>query len=176
MDDTLIIQLLQNRDPDGLDQLLRRHGPLLRYVVSPILPDPREAEECLSDISLKIWEGIGGFDPSRGTLSAWLTALARNTALNRARGQKRPDAPLDDTLPHPGAGPEEALLRRERRERLFQAVGRLAPGERALFFRKYYYCQSTAQMAAELGLSQRAVEGRLYRLREKLRREVGGED
>ena len=37
-----------------------------------------------------------------------------------------------------------------------------------MFYRKYYYCQSTAQIAAELGLTERGVEGRLYRLRQKL--------
>ena len=35
--------------------------------------------------------------------------------------------------------------------------------------------QSTAQMAAELGISPRAVEGRLYRLRNKLKETLGGE-
>ena len=47
--------------------------------------------------------------------------------------------------------------------------------ERELFYRKYYYCQSTAQMAAELGLTERAVEGRLYRLRQTLRQQLGGD-
>ena len=51
----------------------------------------------------------------------------------------------------------------------------LPRNERLLFYRKYYYLQSTAQIAAELGLSLRAVEGRLYRLRQKLRKELGDE-
>ena len=34
-----------------------------------------------------------------------------------------------------------------------------------LFYRKYYYLQPTAQIAAELGMTERAVEGRLYRLK-----------
>ena len=34
---------------------------------------------------------------------------------------------------------------------------------------------AAAQMAAELGLTERAVEGRLYRLRQSLRRLLGGE-
>ena len=46
---------------------------------------------------------------------------------------------------------------------------------RDLFYRKYYYCQSTAQMAAELSLTERAVEGRLYRLRQSLRQQLGGD-
>ena len=34
---------------------------------------------------------------------------------------------------------------------------------------------SIQQMAAELGLTERAVEGRLYRLRQSLRQQLGGE-
>lgn len=72
--------------------------------------------------------------------------------------------------------PEEALLRQEQADRLCLALRRLSETERALFYRKYYYCQSTAQIAAEMGLSERAVEGKLYRLRKQLRRALGGDE
>ena len=51
----------------------------------------------------------------------------------------------------------------------------LSPWDRNLFLRKYYYYQSTAQMAAELGLTVRGVEGRLYRIRKHLQKELGGD-
>ena len=47
--------------------------------------------------------------------------------------------------------------------------------EQELVYRKYFYLQPTAQMAAELGLTTRAVEGRLHRLRRRLKKELGGE-
>lgn len=56
-----------------------------------------------------------------------------------------------------------------------EIVELLSIGDRALFYRKYYYRQPTAQIAAELGMSERAVEGRLYRLKKQLRRLLGGE-
>ena len=71
--------------------------------------------------------------------------------------------------------PEEEVLRRERAAQLRRAVDALSNNERLLFYRKYYYLQSTAQIAAELGLTERAVEGRLYRLRGRLRRLMGGD-
>ena len=77
--------------------------------------------------------------------------------------------------PAAGPGPEEALLLKERREALMRAISRLGIVDRNLFYRKYYYMQSTAQIAAETGTTERAVEGRLHRLRKKLRRELGGE-
>ena len=127
-----------------------------------------------SDISLKIWQTAGSFDGEKGTLKAWLTVLSRNAALNRAR-RAQTDAPLEEDVPHTGGSAEEELLRRERQRRLQAAIAGLLPEERGLFYRKYYYCQSTAQMAAELCLTERAVEGRLYRLRQKLRRLLGGD-
>ena len=66
-------------------------------------------------------------------------------------------------------------MRHERQQALNRALEQLSPAERALFYRKYYYMQPTSQIAAELGLSERAAEGRLYRIKQKLRRLLGGE-
>ena len=54
-------------------------------------------------------------------------------------------------------------------------AGSLGAAEQLLFYRKYYYLQSTAQIAAEMGLTERAVEGRLYRLRRRLQKALGGD-
>ena len=71
--------------------------------------------------------------------------------------------------------PEEALLLAEQKAALQRAIASLSGAEANLFYRKYYYMQSTAQIAAELGTTERGVEGRLHRLRKKLRRKLGGE-
>ena len=71
--------------------------------------------------------------------------------------------------------PEEELLRKERTQRLLLAVRRMSEIDCSLFYRKYYYLQSAAQMAAELGLTERGVEGRLRRIRLRLRKELRGE-
>ena len=84
-------------------------------------------------------------------------------------------AEWDEKLPHPGDGPEEQVLKAEERERLQEAIRNLSYQEQILFYRKYYYLQSTRQIAAELGTSERAVEGKLYRLRKKLQKALGGE-
>ena len=71
--------------------------------------------------------------------------------------------------------PEEALLLREQKEALRRAMARLSPAERQLLYRKYYYRQPTAQIAAELRTTVRAVEGKLYRAKKRLRRLMGGD-
>ena len=173
-----LIALLRRQDPLGMDGLVRHYGPLLRYVIYPILPDGQERVECLSDVMLLVWQKVHSYDPGRGSWTGWLSALARNTALNRLRGKGGMASveELPQDLPSTEEGPEEALLRRERAERLRRALDGLTPGERNLFYRKYYYMQPTAQIASELGLTERAVEGRLYRVKKRLRKKLGGED
>lgn len=175
MDDKALMTRIAAGDEAALQALLRRFTPLFLYILRPILPDERDREECLADISMRIWQSAGTFDGQKGTLNGWLTALARNAALNRARAKGTEDAPLEDTVPHGDGSAEDEVLRRERQARLRAVIAGLPIHERDLFYRKYYYCQSTAQMAAELSLTERAVEGRLYRLRQTLRQQLGGD-
>ena len=172
----MIAQLLQ-QDERGMEALLLHYGPLMRYIIAPILPDPQDREECLSEVSMRVWSRVAQFDPARGSWTAWLTAITRNTARNYHRSaQHRPGTQaIPEGTPAPDASPEEAILQAERSAAVHAALGRLSPGDRALLYRKYYYLQSTAQIAAELGMTVRAVEGRLYRLKKQLRRMLGGE-
>ena len=172
-----IIELISNRDEQGMTELLRHYGPLMRYIIAPILRDPQDQEDCLSEIAMRVWDKISLFDQQRGSWHAWLTSLARNAALNRAR-QIKPILSTDDipeNTASPEPTPEEIILRQERQAAINRALRQLSPKERSLFYRKYYYLQSTAQIASELGMTERVVEGKLYRLKKQLRKVLGGE-
>lgn len=169
-----IIKLIRQKDQRGMDELLRHYGPLMRYIIAPILSDPREQEECLHDAAMRVWEQVSRYDSNRGSWRAWLSVLTRNTALNRAR-KTEDHQELTPDIPAPDSNPETIFLQNERREQLKRAILDLPREEQALFYRKYYYLQSTAQIAAELGMTERAVEGRLYRLKKQLRKRLGGD-
>ena len=176
MADTELVHALQNRQNGAMERFQTAYTPLLRYIIAPILPDERDREECLSDVLLQVWDSIGTFDPTRATLTTWLTHLARNAALNRRRGNehRREGGTLDEAMPDAADGPEQSLLKAEAARVLWAAVERLGRRDRELFLRKYYYYQPTAQIAAESGLTVRAVEGKLYRIRKHLQSELGG--
>ena len=167
MDERELTALLRRGDQRGMELLLWHYGPLMKYVITPILPDPRDREDCPSEAALRVWEHIGQFDGQRGSWRAWLTAVTRNAALNHARHGGGEE--LDERLPAPEPGPEETLLRRERQAATRDVLARLHATDRALLYRKYYYQQSTAQIAAELATTERVVEGRIYRLKKHLR-------
>ena len=175
MNEQKIIELILARDERGMDALLTHHGPLMRYIIAPILPNTEDREECLSEAAMRVWEKINQFHGDCGSFNAWLTAIARNTALNRLRRKTNEDNEIPESIPTPEPTPEEQLLRKERQNAVKRALGQLSQSDRNLFYRKYYYLQSTAQIAAESGMTERAVEGKLYRLKKRLRKMLGGE-
>ncbi len=89
MQEKELIALLKSRNEKGIEELLLHYGPLMRYIITPILPNPQDREDCLSEVVMRIWEKIDTFDEKRGNWNSWVTALTRNTALNKARDDKK---------------------------------------------------------------------------------------
>ena len=178
VDDLDLLAGLKHGDQGAFETLLVRYNGMMAYIVRGILSGPQETEECLAQIRAKLWEKLSGYQEDRASPAAWITAICRNAAYDRLRTLQRQTeqtASLEDWMPDPAPSPEDLVLRQERRERLKKALNALRDSDRRLFYRKYYYLQSTAQIAAELGLSQRAVEGRLYRVRARLQKLLGGD-
>ena len=173
MSDSEIIQLLRTKSSEAISALLAKYEPLMKYIIEPILPDYREREECLSDVTYRIWDKIDTYEPSKGNFNTWISAITRNVAYNRAKANNAKGELLEipeDTKSN-DRSPEEEILRKEKIERLHKAIDKLSKKEKQLVYRKYFYLQSTEQIAAELGLTVRGVKGRLYRIKKRLRGE-----
>lgn len=58
MNDTSIIALFQRRSEAALSELMRQYGRLLRQLARNILPTEEDAEECVNDAVLDVWNSI----------------------------------------------------------------------------------------------------------------------
>lgn len=120
MQERKIIALLRERGRAGAARPAGTRWAAVRYVIVPILRDPQEREECLSEVTMRVWEKIDPFQEERGSWNGWLTSLTRHAALNHARRISRhggAEAPSEDP-PSPELTPEEVLLRQERQTAL----------------------------------------------------------
>lgn len=172
-----IIELLLKKDDEGMNAFLLHYGPLMRYIIAPIVHNPHDQEDCLSEASMRVWDKIEQFHPEKGSFKAWLTALTRNTALNYVRDTRKESSfdEVPENTPSPEPTPEEMLIQKEQLHAVQRAIGSLSSADKMLFYRKYYYLQSIAQIASEMGMTERAVEGKLYRLKKRLQAMLGGE-
>ncbi len=83
-----LAQGLQSRDPEALETLISRYSREVFYFIRIVLDGvgvAQDAEECVYDLFMAVWQEIGTFDPERGTLHTWLTMRAKYIALDRRR-------------------------------------------------------------------------------------------
>ena len=102
-------------------------------------------------------------------IRGWLGKVARNRALNRLRASREVLALEEDVLCLAEDGPQRLLEEREQAELVRRALGELERPDRELFVRHYYYGQTVARAAEEMGLNPSTAKTRLRRGREKLK-------
>ena len=120
-----LINNLLDRADGSLDHLKLHYGPLIRYVITPILHDERDREEVFSDILIRVWDRIDQYDPNSGSWTNWLSTISRNAAIDRVRRNPPVSAELTETIPAPNSNPEQELLRKERQRELYAALNSL---------------------------------------------------
>ena len=79
---------LHERNPEALETLISRYSRELFYFIRLVLDGVgvvQDAEECVNDLFVAVWQEIDSFDPERGTLRTWLTMRAKYIALDRRR-------------------------------------------------------------------------------------------
>jgi RNA polymerase sigma-70 factor, ECF subfamily len=79
---------LQGRDLDAFEALIARYSREIFYFIRLVLDGVgvvQDAEECVNDLFITVWQEIDSFDPGRGTLRTWLTMRAKYIALDRRR-------------------------------------------------------------------------------------------
>ena len=83
-----LAQRLRQRDPEALETLISRYSREAYYFIRLVLDGvgaAQDAEECVNDLFVAVWQEIDSFDPERGTLRTWLTMRAKYIALDRRR-------------------------------------------------------------------------------------------
>jgi RNA polymerase sigma-70 factor (ECF subfamily) len=99
--DAALVAAMVDGDMDALGELYDRHADALYRVAYRRLGDRQLAEEVLQDTYLTLWDRAELFDPSAGSLLAWLSTIARNRAIDRLRalGRRPMPLPLSAVLP-----------------------------------------------------------------------------
>ena len=193
---------LHERDPKALEALISRYSREVFYFIRLVLDavgGTQDAEECVNDLFVTVWQEIDTFDSTRGTLRTWLTMRAKYIALDRRRqlcrcqvynvqsademkgwylaenngGQASSvwdyDLGRATVLPHPEASMENLLEQSERREELCRALATLPELDRFLVYQRYFKYASIEELATKTGLTRHAVDTRLWRARKSLR-------
>lgn len=176
MNDEKIIRAIREGDEAAIGCVIQKYSKLLWSIVSPILRavgSQQDMEECVADVFIYLWKNPQKYDPRRGKLKAWLSIVARSQAIDRYRVLSRcGDISLEDVQAADAAGVADGLLARETRQVLDRAIDTLEEPDREILVRRYFQGQKPREIAAALDLPVKHVQNRLYRAKQKMRKEI----
>ena len=175
MEDSKIIRLFFERSEQAIQELDRKYGPAVKKTAANILNDRLDAEECVSDTYLRVWNNIPPHTPD--PLISYVCRIARNLAVNRYhanRAEKRSGNyglvldEMEECIPS-GVNVETDYEAKELSAAINRFLSTLNPEDRFLFVRRYWYADSVTDLAAATRTSTNRISVRLFRLREKLK-------
>ncbi len=143
---------------------------LYRFLLVLARGNESTAREVCQAVMTKLAKRFQVFDDER-QLWAWLCALAKNAFIDHYRAQRRRDRFVSlDEMPAFIAGEESSAGRLS--EILREALAALPPEERELMQAAYVDKRPLRELAGASGLTYKAVESRLARLRLKLKEQL----
>jgi RNA polymerase sigma-70 factor (ECF subfamily) len=183
--DEALCRRVAERDEAAFDQLVARYQERAWRLAWTLLHDAEEARDVSQDAFVRLYLAAGRFD-GRSRFSTWFYRVVVNLCLDRQRrlrgwrgwlrrdqGPDDADDGLVDRQPAAAVAPEEHLDRERAVKRLWEAVDRLSPRQRATVL---LYAQEelpTAEIAAVLGCAEATVRVHLHRALAALRRMLG---
>ena len=151
----------------AFEALVERYRRPLQAYCRRLLLDGATAEDVVQQAFLSTWQTLRG-----GTeitdVKPWLFRVVHNGAINAFKRSGYRHEELDDALSGAGA-PEEDLDRRIAVRRTLAGLASLPELQREALLRTAVEGRSHEQVARELGLSDSAVRGLVYRARSTLR-------
>ena len=169
MDDRELLLRVQRLDTDALARIMKKYvgyvAPVLYHKGRQTMP-PMDVEELASDVFIALWKNAGDISPQQ--LKGWLAKVARNKAVDWLRTH-RETVDIEAVPITVDDGLWERMDDMERRELIENALAKLNPEYRELFYRRYVLEQSSREIGEQMGLNAATVRTRLVRGRETLR-------
>lgn len=176
--DADVVRLLMSRDERALSLVMTRYGRLLLQLSLRITGSTPDAEECVNDALLDLWNTVPPTEPP--VLLSYVSVLVRRRAIDRVRynaAGRRTNLAYYSTLEEleeclPDGNGEKLLDSLVIRGCMTDFVSSLGRTDREMFLMRYFRFLSNEEISLALGMRENAVATRLCRLRKRLREEL----
>ncbi|GAA3882982.1 sigma-70 family RNA polymerase sigma factor [Leifsonia kafniensis] len=176
--DRALLRDLATGSTSAFAEIYDRHGRVVYAYAASHLEQREDAEEVSQDVFLVLWRRRTSLVIEGDSMLPWLLVTCKFTIRNRQRAVDRHERRRSfigdhDSLPATHIGPEQAAENAELRDFVALAVSALPPADRMVFELCVQEGRSYDEAAAAAGISSAAVRNRLFRLRARLRSELG---
>ena len=185
MQDDELLNILKTDPNTGMTLLLKQYAGLIYSVVKHKLAGQTfcdaDIEHCVADTFSEFYCDLDKFREAAGSIRAWLCVIARHNAYDRLRRYQKEAGTL--SLDSEGVAEprdttfslEESLITEEFKKELLREIKALGEPDSTILLRKYYFSESSKEIAQKLNLTVSSVDTRAHRAIQKLRNLFGGE-
>ncbi len=160
-------------DDKGFIEIIRDYKDGLILYINNFTENIYTAEDIAEDTFVKIVTRKPRFS-GKSSFKTWLYAIGRNCALDYLRKHKTVEVSFDD-LPEMKKEEEtleNAYIKKEDKETLHKALGKLSPQYKQILWLVYFENFSNAEAAAVIKKSLHNTETLLYRAKKSLKSEL----
>ncbi len=173
-----LVEKARTGDREAFDDLVRSFETRLRSSVERQVGSgggAAEVDEVVQETFALAFESIGRFEwKDEASFFAWLSRIARNVAIDRAKdSRRRRYLELPDRLPAGGASPSRVMRRDERLDRLEKAIAKLPPDYREVIRLSQFDWLKVKEIARRMNRSEYAVKHLMARALRRLRESFG---
>ena len=163
------------REPWAFEASYRAYRAVLYGAAYSVLGNAAEAEDCVHDVLVRLWQRGHAYTPARGSLRAFLAVCVRNEALSRRRKSANRLRIEHGTLAASSSeqSPED---RTEERMDVTRVLDSLGEPQRQIIQLAYYDGLTHEEIARRLGEPLGTVKSRLSNTLRSLRRALSGEE
>ncbi len=168
--EALLITKAKNGDRNAYGDLVRCHYPYVVDVVYHMCGDAELAQDAAQEAFIRAWLHLSTFRPGT-SLRNWLYRIAANAALDVLRRDfKTSETDIDSlAIPDLQAGPEAALLQKERTVAVQKAILSLTEAGRDVLVLREYSGLSYQEISTTLDIPLGTVMSRLNYARNQLK-------
>jgi RNA polymerase sigma factor (sigma-70 family) len=148
-------------------------SPLFKFIAKHLRRDQTAVEEVFEETIVAAWKGYQAFE-HKSSYFTWLCRIALNKIADYYHDQVNENSgiivPIIDSLIYvdkDNLSPEEKMALEELRASVNDCLNLMPYEKRRLLWFRYWKDYSYEQISKMLGISERAVEGRIYRAKEE---------
>ncbi|MCU0484357.1 MAG: sigma-70 family RNA polymerase sigma factor [Chloroflexi bacterium] len=150
-----LLRRIAAHDERAIEALYQRYSGPLYALAYQVTRADRFAQDTVQEVFVAVWRDAGRFDPSRGSVGAWLFSLARHKAIDLVRREatvRRHTADVDlEWEAAPDDVDDEAWLR-VRRDVVRTAMATLPDAQRTALELAFFAGLTHVEVAQKLGI------------------------
>jgi len=174
-----VIERARGHDGEALGEIYRRYVRRVFGLCSYMLDSRESAEDATSEVFLKLQRSIESYDGST-PFPRWLLRVAGNQCIDALRRQRRgrqvivevEDGVTGVEAPSTEPSPLGAVMSKEERVKVRDAIARLPKNYRLPLVLRYYGELSYDEIAQQLELQRNYVAALIFRAKQELRRKL----